>query len=298
MMRLRDLTLATTAHNNAEMSADMLRSFEQHVGLADEIVVVDDASKHAFAPPDLQAPVRVIETDTPHGFCKASDLALQSVRTRYALLVDADVLFQPGDFAGGYAEFQNGHWAWVNFRQVNFQGASQDAFEQPLMPPWVFAAGNQVLAWWEKFQHRPVGLHGSRILEVQVAHSSCTLVEMEMFREVGGFDSWYWQCQSDTDLSLRFREKGFRVGVDTGYCVKHEGTGGKTGGASRVMDLYRSRVRLYEKFYPSSRFYLRPALFVRHLLELVWFGFRSLYSPDPRLRLRLAMVKGALHGYK
>ena len=298
MIRLHDLTLATTAHNNAEMSADMLRSFEQHVGVADEIVVVDDASKTPFAPPSLQAPVRVIRTDMPHGFCKASDLALRAVRTRFALLVDADVLFQAGDFAGGYEEFKNDNWAWVNFRQVNFEGAAQDAFEQPLMPPWVFAAGNQALAWWENFQRAPALQGGSRILEVQVAHSSCTLVNMEMFREVGGFDSWYWQCQSDTDLSLRFRQQQFRVGVDTGYCVKHEGAGGKTGGPGRIMDLYRSRVRLYEKFYPSSRFYLRPALFVRHLLELGWFAFRSPFKKDPRLQLRLAMVKGALHGYR
>lgn len=298
MMRYPDLTLATTAHNNEKTSAEMLHSFQANIGCAGQIIVVDDASKNPYTAPSLQAPVRLIRTENALGFCKASDQALREVRTKFALLADADILFEPGDFAGGFAEFQKGNWAWVNFRQVSFDGVLQDAYEQPLMPPWIFAAGNQVLKWWEKFQ-RPLAQPppGMRILEVEVAHSSCTLVNMEAFHAVGGFDDWYWQCQSDTDLSLRLRGHGRRVGIDTGYRVKHEGAGGKSGGPARVLDLYRSRVHLYEKFYPSSRFYLRPLLFVRHLLELAWFALVALFKNEPRLQLRLEMLKGVLKGY-
>jgi N-acetylglucosaminyl-diphospho-decaprenol L-rhamnosyltransferase len=298
MMRYPGLTLATTAHNNEKMSADMLRSFEANVGCVEEIVVVDDASKTPYTPPDLQTPVRLVRHESALGFCKASDRALREVRTKFALLADADILFEPGDFAGGYEEFQNGNWAWVNFRQVSFQGVPQDAYEQPLMPPWIFAAGNQAFRWWAKLQRPPMQLPvGTRIFKVEVAHSSCTLVNMEAFHAVGGFDAWYWQCQSDTDLSLRLRAQSRRVGIDTGYCVKHEGAGGKSGGPARVLDLYRSQLHLYEKFYPSSRFYLRPLLFVRHLLEVGWFGLVALFKNEPRLQLRLEMLKGVLKGY-
>ena len=245
MTRYPDLTLATTAHNNEKLSADMLRSFEANIGLAEEIIIVDDASKTPSAIPNVQTPVRLIRNESALGFCKASDQALREVRTKFALLADADILFEPGDFAGGFAEFQKENWAWVNFRQVSFLGVPQDAFEEPLMPPWIFAAGNQALKWWEKFQRPPAQPPpGTRILAVEVAHSSCTLVNMEAFHAVGGFDRWYWQCQSDTDLSLRLRKNGRRVGIDTGYRVKHEGAGGKGGGPARVLDLYRSRVHL------------------------------------------------------
>jgi GT2 family glycosyltransferase len=242
--------------------------------------------------------VRLIRNEQPHGFCHASDLALRAVRTKYALLVDADVLFEPGDFAGGYAEFQKGNWAWVNFRQTNFQGEPQAAYEQPLMPAWIFGAGNQAMKIWEKFQRGPERRPNSRIVEVEAAHSSCTLIDMEAFHAAGGFDRWYWQCQSDIDLSLRLRKAGYRVGVDLGYTVKHEGAGGKTGGASRVLDLYRSRLHLYEQFHPSSRIYLRPLLFVRHLLELAWFALVALFKNEPRLQTRIEMVKGVLKGYR
>lgn len=297
MTHLPDLTLATTAHNNEQMSADMLRSFETCVGTAAEIVVIDDGSGQPYHPPDLRTPVRLIRSARAEGFCRASDEALRAVRTAYALLVDADVLFEPGDFAGGYAEFQKGDWAWINFRQISFQGVPQSGYEQRLMPPWIFAAGNQALKCWEKFQRAPAAVPGERIREVEVAHSSCTLVKMEAFRVVGGFDRWYWQCQSDTDLSVRLRQNGYRVGVDFGYQVKHDGAGGKSGGTARVLDLYRSRVHLYERFYPASRFYLRPLLFVRHLLELAWFGVVALFKNEPRLQTRVEMLKGVLKGY-
>ncbi|HKP03059.1 MAG TPA: glycosyltransferase [Chthoniobacterales bacterium] len=297
MTHFSDLTLATTTHNNARMSAEMLHSFETNLGTVDKIVIVDDGSSRPCPLPPVSSGVRMIRIEPAHGFCQASDIALRAVRTRFALLVDADVLFEPGDFAGGFAEFQQGNWAWANFRQMNFQGQPQAAYEQPLMPAWVFAAGNQVSKLWEKFQREPAPLPGQRIAEVEAAHSSCTLVNLEAFRAVGGFDRWYWQCQSEIDLCLRLRKKGRRVGIDFGYCVRHEGAGGKGGGAPRVLDLYRSRLHLYERFAPSSRYYLRPLLFIRHLLEVGWFALVALFKKEPRLQLRLEMLKGVLKGY-
>jgi|GEM_PF-912432 len=299
MTRFEDLTLATTAHNNAQLSAEMLRSFETNLGCAEEIVVVDDGSREPYPVAPLSAPVRVFRNESALGFCKASDLALRAVRTKYALLADADILFEPGDFPGGYAEFRKGNWAWINFRQISFQGVPQSAYEQPMMPPLLFAAGNQAFRFWEKFQSGPAEASAEhRIVDVEAAHSSCTLVNMEAFRAVGGFDPWYWQCQSDIDLSLRLRQNGYRVGIDFGYRVKHDGAGGKGGGPARILDLYRSRIYLYEKFHPSSRFYLRPLLFVRHLFELSWFALVALFKKEPRLQLRLEMLKGVLKGYR
>jgi GT2 family glycosyltransferase len=221
------------------------------------------------------------------------------VQTKYALLVDADVVFEPGDFAGGFSEFRDSSWAWVNFQQVSFQGQPQTSYEQPLMPPWVFAAGNQFFVWWQR-SHRPPEPEkkNHRIAPVEAVHSSCTLVKMEAFLMVGGFDPWYWQCQSDIDLSLRLREHGHRVGVDLGYEVKHEGAGGKSGGAARVLDLYRSRLHLYERAYPISRIYLRPLLFIRHLAEVAWFGIIRPFKRDQRLATRFEMLKGVFYGYR
>jgi N-acetylglucosaminyl-diphospho-decaprenol L-rhamnosyltransferase len=292
-----DLTLATTVHNNAAMCAAMLQSFEANVGGATEVIVVDDGSASPVSVPPLASPIRFIRSESALGFCKASDRALREVRTDYALLVDADVLFEPGDFAGAFAEFKRNNWAWINFRQIDFARRPQGSFETKLMPPLIFAAGNQVFSWWQKRQPEPKATPGERIAEVEVAHSSCALLNVAAFRAVGGFDPWYWQCQSDVDLSLRLRARGFHVGVDLGYTVRHQGAGGKTGDVSRVLDLYRARLHLYETTSRASRFYLRPILFVRHLAELIWFGLLAPVKKDPRLTTRVRLLKGVWHGY-
>jgi len=89
-----DLTLTTTMHNNARMSATMLESFETNLGTVDKIVIVDDGSSRPCRLPPVSSPVRLIRNELPYGFCQASDVALRAVRTKYALLVDADVLGQ------------------------------------------------------------------------------------------------------------------------------------------------------------------------------------------------------------
>ena len=293
-----DLTIATTVQNNIALCIAMLRSFDANVGTPAGIIVLDDASEMPPHFPTFSAPVFTLRNQTAAGFCKAADRALREVQTKYALLVDADVVFEPGDFEGGYHEFMKNNWAWVNFRQTSFEGRAQDSLEHPLMPPWVFAAGNQVFAAWQKFQRPPKPLPGERIAAVDAAHSSCALVNLEAFRAVDGFDLEFWQCQSDVDLSLRLRERGHRVGVDLSYTIKHHGVGGKTGQFARVHDLYRARLRLYERAYPRSRHYLRPTLLVRHALELIWFALIAPFKKDGRLRSRLELLKGVWKGYR
>jgi N-acetylglucosaminyl-diphospho-decaprenol L-rhamnosyltransferase len=298
MRAFDDLTLATTVHNNAAMGVAMLRSFEANVGSVAGIIVVDDASEMPPQFPSLNSPVFTLRNENALGFCKASDRALREVQTKYALLADADVLFEPGDFEGGYNEFRNNHWAWINFRQTSFEGEPQNSYEHPLMPPWVFVAGNQLFVAWQKLQRAPKARPGERVAEVDAAHSSCALVNMEAFRAVGGFDLSFWQCQSDVDLSLRLRKAGYRVGVDLGYQVKHHGAGGKSGRVARVLDLYRARLRLYEGAYPHTRFYLRPLLLIRHALEVVWFALIAPFKKDTRLHTRMELLKGVLKGYR
>src|SRR3954470_23494879 len=99
MSHFSDLSIATTTHNNYQMLAEMLSSFETNLGTVDKIVVVDDGSRRPCALPPASRGARLLRNEHPHGFCQASDMALGAVRTNYALLVDADVLFEPGDLA-------------------------------------------------------------------------------------------------------------------------------------------------------------------------------------------------------
>jgi GT2 family glycosyltransferase len=300
--RFSNLTLATTVHNNLELSKAMIESFLKLVGIPREIVVVDDASRQPAQESDYGFPVRILRNETAAGFCKASDRVLREVHTDYALLVDADVIFGEGDFAGGFSAFCGERTAaWCVFKQIDLVGRPQGSFTTRIPPPWLFGLGNQATSLWERFavpEAKPT-IYG-RIAKVAVAHSSCTMVNMAAFRAIHGFDPWYWQCESDIDLSLRFSQAGYIVGVDLGYTVCHEGAGGKTGGAKRVLDLYRARLHLYEHCNPSCRSYLRLLLWFRHLLEaLYFFASKHLLGRDStaNLSLRITMLRTVFNAY-
>jgi GT2 family glycosyltransferase len=301
MATFPELTLATTIHHNLARWREMAESFEREAGTAAELVVVDDASREPAVVTGLRTPVRLLRNETAQGFGMASDQALRAVRTPLALLVDADITFLPGDFAAALAAFQEQtRLGWSNFQQVSAEGLPGASSEAVIAPAWVNALGNAAVARWERGRmraYRPEML-GARIAAVPVAHSSSALVRMEAFREIGGFDARFWQCQADNDLCLRLARARWKVGADQVYTVRHDGIGGRTGGAARVWDLYRGKLLFYETHRPGCRVYLRPLLAARHLAEAGVAALRRGPRAEhlrPGFRLRLAA--GAWRGY-
>ena len=60
MMHFTDLSIATTTHNNYQMLADMLGSFETNLGTVDKIVIVDDGSRRPCHLPPVSSGVRLM----------------------------------------------------------------------------------------------------------------------------------------------------------------------------------------------------------------------------------------------
>jgi len=299
MQSYPELSVATTIHNNLDRWMEMALSFEREVGRPAEIVAVDDGSKIPAKIDGLRSPLRLLRNETPHGFCGASDEALDEVKTPFALLLDADITFLPGDFAAAFAAFKAvPKLAWSNFLQIGFSGNVSSPSEDVLPPAWIYGLGNQVQWRWSKRKAKtlkPAFVSG-RVKSVTIAHSSSALVRMKAFREIDGFDRRFWQCESDNDVCLRLLGAGWKIGVDQVYTVRHDGIGGRTGGRKRTYDLYRSRLMLYEIHEPASRFYLRPLLALRHLLEagatLARPGSDDHLAPSFRFRLATAALKG------
>jgi len=287
-----NLTLASTIHNNIVRWIEMAISFETHVGIPHEIVVVDDGSVEPVLINGLKSKVRLIRNPVALGFCAASALALNSVSTPFGLLVDADITFLPGDFAKAFACFQTtAKAAWCNFSQIDREGYIGSSIDRVIPPAWCFGLGNQVTELWAKMKNKSAAVTDANAIErVPIAHSSSALVRMAAYESVGGFDLRYWQCQSDNDLCQRFTKRGWSVGFYRGYCVIHDGIGGKTGGLPRVYDLYRGKLMFYETHYPWSRIYLRPLLALRHLAEAFALLVRPRQGDHLRPAWRLALA--------
>jgi len=295
-----DLTIATTIHNNLERWMEMATSFEREAGQPVEIVAVDDASRTPAVISGLRTPVRLLRNEKARGFGGASDQALKEVRTPYALLVDADITFLPGDFRAAFAAFKAlPKLAWSNFQQVSASGDKGVSCQEALPPAWIHGLGNQVAQRWQKRwdETHSSPMLSDRITEVPIAHSSSAFVRMEAFRQIDGFDPRYWQCESDNDVCLRLGRAGWQVGIDRNYTVRHDGIGGKTGGKSRVYDLYRGKLLIYETHRPGSRLYLRPLLALRHALEAAVLTVRRRPGEHMEPGFRWHLARSALRGY-
>jgi len=297
-----DLTIATTIHDNFDRWLEMATSFEREVGLPAKIVAVDDASRQPVMVKGLRSPVHLLRNDKARGFGRAADQALHEVRTPFALLIDADITFLPGDFRAAFEAFKaQPRLAWSNFQQLSPQGELGSSSEEALVPAGIYALGNAVSQRWLRWKERSLRLPtlGNRLMLVPIAHSSSALVRMEAFRKIGGFDPRFWQCQSDNDLCLRLSRAGWQVSVDRVYTVCHDGVSVRANDQSRVYDLYRGKLLLYETHWPACRLYLRPLLALRHAAEALaaWLrpAPREEKNLQPGFRWRLAL--GALRGY-
>lgn len=296
---LSNLTLASTIHNNVTRWMEMAVSFEEHVGIPNEIVVVDDGSAEPVSITGLKSRIRLIRHPVALGFCAASTVALRAVTTPFGLLVDADITFLPGAFTAAFACFQQAaRVAWCNFSQIDRVGSKGSSVDRVIPPAWCFGLGNQVTACWIKSKTGFATVCANdKIEHVAIAHSSSVFVRMSAYESVGGFDLRYWQCQADNDLCRRLYKRGWAVGIYSGYCVIHDGIGGKTGGVRRVYDLYRGQLMFYETHEPWSRFYLRPLLALRHLAEALCLWIRPRKGAHLRPAWRLVLAWQALRAY-
>ncbi len=293
-MPLNDLTLAATAHNNWGEAEEMIASVEREAGLLHEIVVVDDGSREPRTSIAAKSPVRILRNDPPKCFAGAAADALEGVRTPYALLVDSDVRFLPGDFARTYEAFRaDPKAAWVGFNQVTPDGRPGGAGEHFQPPPSIFARGNVARTAWQRQLEGTEPARQGAFLPMEIVYSSAVLVRMDLYRSVGGIDRAFRQSVVDYDISARLRAVGGKVGIYPDYTVQHEGHDSNTGGERRIFDTYAGYLYFYEKFYPSTRWWLRPVLSARHLMESCW----CLLKADPRKSQRLKLAKAVWSGY-
>jgi len=293
------LTLVTTVHNNEPLALDMLASFERYHGEVREVVVVDDGSSPPLAAPALHSPLKLIRNETGNGYGKAVGQGMEAVGTSYALLVDADVRFLPGDFSEMFRRFQEnaGDAAWIT-SQVDFEGRASGVGEDFFPPAWVFGLGNWARGIWHKtrnFRKEEAGIH-----RMELVYSSCLLIRMEAYRQVGGFDPAFWSCEVDTDLCVRWSKAKWKMGQYTEYTVAHRGEGSWDGSARRLIDMHRGRLRLYEKNDVCSRIYLRSLLTLRHAAETAVLAAGVLLgkADAERLRRRWRMLTHAWRGYE
>jgi hypothetical protein len=276
-------------------------------GLSAEILVVDNASSDGS--PDMverdfaasASPVRLIRSDVNLGFASANNLAMESARGRYLVLLNSDAFFHPGTLrlaiehmdadstvgvggarlVGPAGEWQPSARAFPTLWHV-FVVLSGLAFRFPKSR--IFGAFDRTWA--------------SADLEAEVdwVPGAFSIMRREALGRTGLFDPQFFLYYEEVDLCRRIKAAGFRVLYWPDVVVTH--IGGESGRQLTTLKfsdseaqvvLWRMRATLlyFRKHHGAGAWSIRRLEDAMHALRVV----RNRNSKDPARRQRAQEAK-------
>jgi N-acetylglucosaminyl-diphospho-decaprenol L-rhamnosyltransferase len=244
--------------NTRQMLADCLSFVETTArGAICEIIVVDNGSTDGSqAMLRSQFPqVSLIQNDRNVGFARANNQALAVSRGRYALLLNSDALLSANALQAllNLAESEP-RAGIVGARLLNADGSFQ-ASHTPFPHLWqefliLSGLGRLFYGRWYP-SHGPEEGKGPHV--VDYVEGACLLVRREAFEDVGGLDEGYFMYAEEVDWCYAMRKKGWQVWYQPAAAAIHLGGGSSQGRRpQREADLYRSRVRFFQRHYGSG----------------------------------------------
>jgi N-acetylglucosaminyl-diphospho-decaprenol L-rhamnosyltransferase len=257
MLAMPDVSIIILNWNTRDLLADCLNSLEKATeGLDVEMIVVDNASTDGSQ--DMVRSkfphVHLIANQENVGFAQGNNQALAVCKGRYALLLNSDAFAQPGAVRAlvHLADVQP-RAGIVGARLLNPDNSFQ-ASHTPFPNLWqefliLSGLGRLMCGRWYP-SRGPEVAKGPQI--VDYVEGACLLVRHEALEKVGGLDEAYFMYAEEVDWCYAMREGGWQVWYQPAATVIHLGGGSSRGrSAEREADLYRSRVRFFQKHYGS-----------------------------------------------
>jgi hopene-associated glycosyltransferase HpnB len=210
---LDEITVLIPARNEAEVIQHTLQSvIEQGPGL--KIVLIDDNSEDATVEKTRQmriSDLRIIRSlPLPPGWSGklwALEQGRLYVRTRYTLLLDADIELARGVIK---ALRDKMHRQGVPFISLMATPSMSGTWEKMLMPAFVYFF--KVLY--------PFPRVNSHLTRVAAAAGGCILVETRLLDQIGGFEFIKSAVIDDCALARRVKSQGSRIWLGLTHSVK------------------------------------------------------------------------------
>jgi GT2 family glycosyltransferase len=201
---MNDIKVIIVSYNSADMVVRCLDELIQ--AMSGQVVVVDNASKAG----DLEQlekafpSLDILRLEHNVGYGRAANAALKSVSSRYALLINPDILIQQQQVA-----------------DLLLQAA--DYPQGAIFGPATSRKHQQIAAPAE---------------EKDAISGSCMLFDMEKLRPLGGFDDNIFLFSEEVDLCWRARARGHQVLLLPGIYVEH--LAGQSSGSSDAVEYMKN----------------------------------------------------------
>lgn len=200
------ISVSVVTYNNQHCLPGFLDSLRHQTDVRWELSFFDNASRDGTPALIQQAAMGTLfVSDENIGFGRAHNHNAARCRGAYLLILNPDLEFGPGLFAG-LLRYLEDHPEQALAGPRVLEGASGQPF-----PPRHFYPGEGMIAL-------EPGLRGRSIAWL---NGCCLMIRREVFEKLGGFDADYFLYQDETDLCLRARRAGYRIGHAENTAVHH-----------------------------------------------------------------------------
>lgn len=211
---LSDVTVLIPARNEASYIERTLAGVQAQ-GEGMRIIVIDDQSVDDTAERAKRDDAQVIYGTSPpmgwSGKLWALEQGLQESKTRYTLLLDADIELTPGIVIKLRRKAQNENLALISLMA---EPPMHNFVEYLLMPAFIF---------FFKLLY-PFGLANKPVSRVAAAAGGCILVETQALRSIGAFVSLHNALIDDCTLAAHVKRAGLHTWIGLSHAARsHRG---------------------------------------------------------------------------
>lgn len=272
------LSIIVVSYNTREMTLACLASvFETAGDVNFEILVVENASSDgsaeaiAAAYPD-ESRLRMTVLQENIGFARANNLAAETARGHFLLLLNPDTVVLPNALQALLAFAADRPQAKIWGGRTWFADMTLNATSctggQTLWSCFSMAFGlNSLFSRSEFFNPEYYGFwQCDRIREVDIVTGCFLLIETGFWRELEGFDPKFFMYAEEADLCIRARALGARPTVTPEASIIHHGGASEPARAPKMMRQFGAKVALMDKHWSAPASVLGRWLYLLRVL--------------------------------
>lgn len=218
---MKDLTIAILNYNSGEYLSKCLQSIKNvHDEANITVIAIDNNStddsfnltKEKFKN------VKFVQNEENVGFSKGYNKTLKEIKSEFVLLLNPDCLLEKGVVKKVLENFEKfGNAGAISCKIILPNGktdlTAHRGFPTP-MASFMYALGN------DKFYHLTDTL-SDEIHEVDAISGAFFFTKKSILEEVGFLDERFFLYGEDIDLSLRIKNKGYKILYDPSVKITH-----------------------------------------------------------------------------